>query len=73
MENKNKVELVRHSLSHLMSMAVQELYPKVGLGVGPVIDDGFYQDYDLPESINLDILPKLEKRMRELIKVEAVS
>ncbi len=68
MENKNKVELVRHSLSHLMSMAVQELYPKVGLGVGPVIDDGFYQDYDLPESINLDILPKLEKRMRELIK-----
>lgn len=68
MENKNKVELVRHSLSHLMSMAVQELYPKVGLGVGPVIDDGFYQDYDLPESINLDILPKLEKKMRELIK-----
>ncbi|MFA6405816.1 MAG: threonine--tRNA ligase, partial [Candidatus Paceibacterota bacterium] len=65
--NKN-IELVRHSLSHLMSMAVSELYPNVGLGVGPVIENGFYQDYDLPEVINPEILPKLEKRMRELIK-----
>ena len=65
---ENKIENIRHSLSHLMSMAVQELYPKVGLGVGPVIENGFYQDYDLPETINQDLLPKLEKRMRELIK-----
>ncbi|OHB15817.1 MAG: threonine--tRNA ligase [Candidatus Zambryskibacteria bacterium RIFOXYC1_FULL_39_10] len=64
---KNNIELVRHSLSHLMSMAVSELYPTVGLGVGPVIDNGFYQDYDLPEVINPELLPKLEKRMRELI------
>ena len=68
MENTNNIEKARHSLSHLMSMAVQELYPKVGLGVGPVIENGFYQDYDLPETINQDLLPKLEKRMRELIK-----
>ena len=65
MEN---IEKIRHSLSHLMSMAVQELYPQVGLGVGPAIDDGFYQDYDLPEAISPEILPKLEKRMREMIK-----
>ena len=65
---KQKIDLVRHSLSHLMSMAVQELYPSVGLGVGPVIENGFYQDYDLPEVISPEILPKLEKRMRELIK-----
>jgi len=71
--NKN-IELVRHSLSHLMSMAVQEMYPSVGLGVGPVIENGFYQDYDLPaqaglpETITPETLPKLEKRMRELIK-----
>ena len=68
MEKDEVLENIRHSLSHLMSMAIQELYPQVGLGVGPVIEDGFYQDYDLPESINPDILPKLEKRMRELIK-----
>lgn len=65
---KNDIEKIRHSLSHLMSMAVQELYPQVGLGVGPVIENGFYQDYDLPEVINPEILPKLEKRIRELIK-----
>ncbi|MFH1286382.1 MAG: threonine--tRNA ligase [Candidatus Magasanikbacteria bacterium] len=59
---------IRHSLSHLMTMAVLELYPDAGLGVGPVIDDGFYQDYDLPESISEDIFPKLEKRMRQLIE-----
>jgi len=50
-----------------MSMAVQEIYPKVGLGVGPAIDNGFYQDYDTPKPITEDMLPKLEKRMREMI------
>jgi threonyl-tRNA synthetase len=67
MEHK-QIYLIRHSLSHLMSMAVSELYPAVGLGVGPVIENGFYQDYDLPEVITPEIFPKLEKRMRELIK-----
>jgi threonyl-tRNA synthetase len=62
------IEKIRHSLSHIMSMAVQEMYPNVGLGVGPVIENGFYQDYDLPEVINSEVLPKLEKRMRELVK-----
>jgi threonyl-tRNA synthetase len=68
MSDNNKLEKIRHSLSHLMSMAVEELYSKVGLGVGPAIENGFYQDYDLPEAITPEILPKLEKRMKELIK-----
>jgi len=67
-DNQNSLDLVRHSLSHLMSMAVQELYPQVGLGVGPAIENGFYQDYDIPESITPELLPKLEKRIKELIK-----
>lgn len=67
-EQSEKLHILRHSLSHLMSMAISELYPQVGLGVGPAIDDGFYQDYDLPEAITPAILPKLEKRMREMIK-----
>ncbi|MFA6397758.1 MAG: threonine--tRNA ligase [Candidatus Paceibacterota bacterium] len=73
--NEEKLQKIRHSLSHLMSMAVQELYPQVGLGVGPAVENGFYQDYDLPtgqaglpETITPEILPKLEKRIRELIK-----
>lgn len=67
-QNNEQLEKIRHSLSHLMSMAVQELYPKVGLGVGPSIEHGFYQDYGLAETITPELLPKLEKRMRELIK-----
>lgn len=62
-----QINKVRHSICHLMSMAVQEIYPKVGLGVGPFIEDGFYQDYDLPESISEEILPKLEKRIKKMI------
>lgn len=65
--NDNNIEKVRHSLSHLMSMAVEEIYPGAGLGVGPVIDDGFYQDYDLTQVISPELLPKLEKRMKKLI------
>ena len=63
-----QLEKIRHSISHLMTMAVLELYPKTGLGVGTPIEDGFYQDYDLPKKISDDILPKLEKRVKELVK-----
>jgi len=66
--SEDKLEKIRHSLSHLMTMAVLEVYPGAGLGVGPVIENGFYQDYDLSDKISEDDLPKLEARMRELIK-----
>jgi threonyl-tRNA synthetase len=63
-----QLEKIRHSLSHLMSMAVMEIYPEAGLGVGPAIENGFYQDYGLPKPISPELLPKLEKRIKELIK-----
>jgi threonyl-tRNA synthetase len=50
-----------------MTMAILEKYPNAKLGVGPVIDNGFYQDYELPESISDQMLPKLEKRIKHLI------
>src|SRR3989344_5756879 len=68
MEQSSQHERIRHSLSHIMTAAVQELWPTAKLGVGPAIETGFYQDYDLPEKITEANLPKLEKRMRELIK-----
>jgi len=65
----DNIEKIRHSLSHLMTMAVLEVYPKAGLGVGPTIENGFYQDYDLPaEALAKAGLPKIEQRMKELIK-----
>ncbi len=62
-----KIETVRHSLSHIMATAVQELYPETKFGIGPAIEDGFYYDFDLPASISSEDLPKIEKRMKELI------
>ncbi len=76
MEKNNKkenlqIEKIRHSLSHLMTMAILEIYPKAGLGVGPVIENGFYQDYDLGKTdkfpITQENLLKIEKRMQEII------
>ncbi|MFA6486332.1 MAG: threonine--tRNA ligase [Candidatus Magasanikbacteria bacterium] len=66
-DNNDKIVRLRHSLSHLMSMAIVEKYPQAGLGVGPWIDDGFYQDYDLPEPISEKDFEWIEKRMREMI------
>jgi len=51
-------------------MAILEIYPKAGLGVGPTIENGFYQDYDTPKPITPEMLEKIEGRMRELIKQE---
>jgi len=68
MQKNEKMEKVRHSLAHLMSMAIMEKkFPQAGLGVGPAIEDGFYQDYDLPESISEKDFEWIEKRMREMI------
>jgi len=64
-----RLEVIRHSISHLMSMAVEKMYPGVGLGFGPPIENGFYQDYgQLPEPLTPEILPKLEKEIKKMIK-----
>ncbi len=62
------LEIKRHTLSHLMTMAIVEKYPNAGLGVGPWIEHGWYQDYDLPEPLSENDFEWIEKRMRELIK-----
>jgi len=68
-----KIETIRHSLSHIMASAVQELYPGTKFGIGPAITNGFYYDFDLSavasdkSGITPDDLPKIEKRMKELV------
>ncbi|MCI0532660.1 threonine--tRNA ligase, partial [bacterium] len=68
MEKKGKMEAVRHSLAHLLASAVKEYDPKVKLGIGPVIENGFYYDFGFSEgkSPAQENLPKLEARMRKL-------
>ncbi len=62
-----KIETARHSLSHIMACAVQELSPGVKFGIGPAIENGFYYDFDAKNLAEAD-LPKIEVKMRELIK-----
>lgn len=62
-----KIETKRHSLSHILALAVKELYPKVKFGIGPAIENGFYYDFDNLKISDSD-LGKIEKRMKELIK-----
>jgi threonyl-tRNA synthetase len=68
----SKIETVRHSLSHVLAAAIQELYPKTKFGIGPAIENGFYYDFKFPEKITLEDLPKIEKKMKELIKEDFV-
>jgi threonyl-tRNA synthetase len=63
-----KIEKIRHSLAHILAYAVQELYAGTKFGIGPAIENGFYYDFDLPKKITQEDLPKIEKRMRDLIK-----
>ncbi len=67
MANKN-LEHLRHSLAHLLGAAVLELYPNSKLAIGPAIDDGFYYDIDVVGTVSDDDLPKIEEKMRELLK-----
>ena len=63
-----KIETIRHSLSHILAYAVQELFPETKFGIGPAIENGFYYDFDLKRSLAPEDLPKIEKKMKELIK-----
>lgn len=67
-KNNQDTNKIRHSLSHLLAAAVLKKWPGVKLGIGPVIEDGFYYDFLFPEKISEKDLEILEKEMRELIK-----
>ncbi|HEY4554599.1 MAG TPA: threonine--tRNA ligase [Bacillaceae bacterium] len=66
-DNKEALEILRHSSAHLLAQAVKRLYPNVKLGVGPVIEDGFYYDMDLEQSLSSEDFPQIEKEMKKII------
>ncbi|MFD1194043.1 threonine--tRNA ligase [Seohaeicola saemankumensis] len=61
------LELVRHDLAHIMARAVQEIWPTVKVTIGPVIDNGWYYDFDRAEPFTPEDLSVIEKKMREII------
>ena len=58
----------RHSLAHMLAQAVLELRPNAQLGFGPATDNGFYYDFLFDEPLTPEDLPKIEERMRAIIK-----
>ncbi len=62
------LEIIRHSTSHLMAQAVKELFPDAQVTIGPVIENAFYYDFSMPHSLTLEDLPKIEKKMDEIVK-----
>lgn len=61
------LELIRHDLAHIMARAVQELWPEVRVTIGPVVQNGWYYDFDREEPFTPEDLGAIEKRMKEII------
>lgn len=68
MSNNDQLHAMRHSLAHIMATAVTTLWPEAKLGVGPVVENGFYYDIDIPEvTISTDDFKKIEEAMRKVV------
>ncbi len=73
-KDDDAIRLMRHTLAHVMAQAVRDLFAhegfdpdRVRMGIGPVIEHGFYYDFDLPRSLTPEDLAAIEARMRELV------
>jgi threonyl-tRNA synthetase len=66
-KDKEGLEVIRHDAAHLLAMAVQELFPKTQVTIGPVIENGFYYDFSRKESFTDEDLKKIEKKMKEIV------
>jgi threonyl-tRNA synthetase len=67
-ESEEGLEILRHSTAHVMAMAVKELFPGVKVTIGPAIENGFYYDFDYERPFREYDLPKIEEKMKEIIK-----
>ncbi len=68
LDSPDGLAIMRHSATHVMAQAVQEIRPDAKLGIGPVIDNGFYYDFDVKEPFTPDDLKQIEKHMQRIIK-----
>lgn len=67
-ERDYKLHCLRHSTSHIMASAVQQIFPEAKFGIGPPIKNGFYYDMMLPRPLTPDDLEEIERRMRQIVK-----
>ena len=65
--SKEGLSILRHSISHVMAHAVQDVFKGAKVTIGPSIEDGFYYDFEYSETFTLDDFEKIEKRMKEIV------
>lgn len=63
-------EVIRHSCAHVMAQAVQKFWPEVKVTIGPVIENGFYYDFDSPFSFTEEHFEKIEKEMAQIVSAD---
>ena len=63
-DDPDALYVLRHSAAHLLAEAVRRLYPGVKIAIGPPIENGFYYDFEFPEAISEDDLPRIEEEIR---------
>ena len=66
-DNEKAVEVLRHSISHIMAQAVKRLYKDAKLAIGPSIENGFYYDFDIEKPLTTEDLEKIEQEMNNII------
>lgn len=66
--SEDGLNILRHSATHVMAQAVQEIFPDVNLGIGPFITDGFYYDFGNIDAVTPELLKDIEKRMKRIVK-----
>ncbi|ENQ3079244.1 threonine--tRNA ligase [Bacillus sp. WLY-B-L8] len=67
LDSEDGLYILRHSTAHLLAQALKRLYKDVKLGIGPVIENGFYYDIDMEEAITVEDFPKIEKEMQKIV------
>lgn len=70
LESEAGLEILRHSSSHVMAMAVKDLFPGVKVTIGPAIENGFYYDFDYQRPFREEDLPQIEEKMQEIIRAD---
>ena len=70
-DDPEALELIRHDAAHVLAEAVQELYPGTQVTIGPVIENGFYYDFQRDKPFTPEDFPAIEKKMREIIARDA--
>jgi threonyl-tRNA synthetase len=72
-KDEEGLEAIRHDTTHIMAMAVQELFPKTKLAIGPAIKDGFYYDFSREEPFTPKDLEKIEIKMKEIVEKDELT